>query len=274
MDKELKNITTLLQQEFGFDISKYDDSFLQKSLESRLSITGSNSLNEYCDILKSSEGEGATFLDSLNINFSEFFRNPLTFIYLEQIILPALIKKKERNNESEIRIWSAACASGQEAYSLAILCDELMERSKTKVIFRIFGSDISGEEITKAQLGVFPATSINNVTLKRVNAYFTKNTDTYTISPRLREYIDFSIFDLLSTTGNCPPASIYGNFDLVFCSNLLFYFKSEYWQQIIEKTRSCQANGGYLLTSESEREIVKGCNYREVFSNSGIFRKK
>lgn len=273
MKETLENIIALLLREYEVDISKYNDSFLLKSLEKRMTDTGNDSQSKYYDYIKANQNEVKAFIDSLNINYSEFFRNPLTFAYLEQIVLPSLIEKKKKNNEKEIRIWSAACASGQEAYSIAILCDEIIESAKTNIGCRIFATDISEEEISNAQKGVFQTSSLNKVSLKRIQTYFTRRGETYTIASLIKEHINFSVFDLLTEQGGCPPASVYGNFDLVFCSNLLFYYKPECRKSILEKVGKSLSHGGYLITGETEREIVKSSNYNEVFLNSVIFQK-
>lgn len=229
---------------------------------------------EYLNALESSVEEATVFRRKLTNSYSEFFRNPITFAYLEQVVLPQLVEKKRIRKENEIRIWSAACASGQEAYSMAILCDELIETKKSDFNYLIFATDVDPDELLNAQKGVYNPATLGKVTLKRVQMYFSPDGDAYSIVPRLRNRIYFSAFDLLSDLGSCPPASIYGNFDLVFCSNLLFYYKPEFRIRILEKIGNSLSRGGYLITGETEREIIKGNNYREVFANSAIFQKK
>ncbi len=273
MNNKQRDVIALLLQAHGIDISMFDDSFLVKTIEKRTLATGNNSSSSYCNYLATNLNEANALVDSLNINYSEFFRNPLTFAYLEQIVLPELVEKKKKSKEKEIRIWSAACASGQEAYSIAILCDEIRERDKANIASHIFATDINQDELSKAQKGNYHIESLNKVSLKRTNTYFTRRGKTYTIAEKLQEHVDFSLFDLLSENGYCPPASIYGNFDLVFCSNLLFYYNPEHRQRILEKIAGSLASGGYMITGETEREIVKAFSYREIFVNSGIFKK-
>jgi chemotaxis protein methyltransferase CheR len=229
---------------------------------------------EYLNYLGSCEEEAIVFRSRLTNSYSEFFRNPLTFAYLEQIILPQLIEKKRIKKENQIRIWSAACASGQEAYSAAILCDELIELKKANINYLIFATDVYPEVLEQAQIGHYQAATLGKVTLKRIQTYFTQDGETYKIAPQLRNRIDFSVFNLLSDQGSSPSASIYGNFDLVFCSNLLFYYEPESQMRILEKIGNSLAKNGYLITGETEREIINGNNYREVFVNSAIFQKK
>jgi chemotaxis methyl-accepting protein methylase len=103
--------------------------------------------------VKTSNEECGLLVASLNNTFSEFFRNTLTFAYLEQIVLPGIIERKKREKHREIRIWSAACASGQEPYSIAILIDELIRVQNANLSCHIFATDINPSEITVAKKG-------------------------------------------------------------------------------------------------------------------------
>lgn len=272
MKNDLKEITGLIFKLQNVDLSKYDESFLKKMIGSRMSARTLKSAGDYCDLLKSDKKEVAVLLKSLNISFSEFFRNPLTFAYLEQVIIPAIIEKKKISGEKEIRIWSAACASGEEAYSLAILFDEAIKNSDS-LSCSIFATDINSSELDNAKKGIYQTASLNKVPFKWIQKYFVQQGENYIISKQLSEYIEFSVFDLLSRHRLCPPESIYGNFDIVFCSNILFYYKPEFRQFILEKTGRCIAEDGYLVTGESERDIVTRYQYHEIFPASAIFQR-
>lgn len=273
MKNEIRDITKLVLRTKGTDISIYEETFLTRSLEKRLVDTNSCSYSSYLEYMKTNESEIEILIDSLHVTFSAFFRNPLTFSTLEQNILPILIEKKKNRQENEIRVWSAACASGQEAYSIAILIEEAIEDLKVNFSSRVFATDISQAALSDALEGVYQTTAMNDVTLKRVQKYFVQKGKDYIIKSRFRDYIDFSVFDLHTNNGDSPPTSIYGNFDLIFCSNVLFYYKPVYQTQIIHKLSKSLACGGYLITSETERDIMKDNNYREVYINSGIFQK-
>ena len=274
MSKGIEECIHLMKVRHGMDISMYDTSFLEKAIQTRMTAMASETTEDYLLMLENGTSESSEIIGQLSNSYSEFFRNTLTFSFLEHVILPTLIGQKIKNNEKEIRIWSAACASGQEAYSLAILFDESVQNTQAPIACHIFATDINPAELDNAQRGVYQTAAVHNVSLKRIKAYFTLQGENYRIAQSLRKYIDFSVFDLLSGECNCPPTSVYGNFDLVFCSNLLFYYQPEYRQRIIDKAGNCLAPGGYLITGETEREMVKENNYREVVLNSGIFQKR
>lgn len=271
---ELKiRMTELLFQSHGIDISKYDDDFIEKSIIRSQHQNNCDTKKDYLSFFLANGKERELFLDSLFISYSEFFRNSLTFAVLENIILPEILFKNSNHKKKEIRIWSAACAAGQETYSLAMLLSEHKNSNGGIINFRIFATDYSQAQVKLAQVGQFPATAVSNINLRRLSDWFKKRSDTYTVKPELKERIDFTVFDLLCDNHRCPPNSIYGDFDVVICANLLFYYKPEYRKKIIDKASHCLAKGGYVITGETEREIMKKYNFEEVFPQSCIFRK-
>lgn len=271
---EIKNeITKMLFQSHGIDISMYDDDFIEKSILRRIQHNNCANEKDYISFFRESNIESGLFLDSLFINYSEFFRNSLTFAVLENLILPGILLRNSNNKKKEIRIWSAACAAGQEAYSLAMLLNEHKSAEGKMINFRIFATDYSEAQVTQAQQGQFQPVALNNLNLKRVTQWFKKHDENYIVKPELKERIDFSVFDLSCENHSCPPNSIYGDFDIVLCANLLFYYNAEYRKKIMDKARHCLSKGGYVITGETEREIMLRYNFEEVYTQSCIFRK-
>ncbi|MDD3323197.1 MAG: hypothetical protein PHS59_17325 [Paludibacter sp.] len=252
------------------DISKFEESFYNKSLLTRIKETNCENKKDYLKFLEENKTELTILKNSLFISYSEFFRNSLTFSLLEHEVLPALINNKIKNKQHEIRIWSAACAGGQEVYSLAILLNEMNLKDKIKV--RIFATDQSEQEIERAKKGQFAYSEISGISVKRMNNWLIKEGETYRVKDELKEMIDFSTFDLFTTASNCPPASIFCDFDLVFCANILFYYKPYFRQTIIQKIRKNISIKGYLVTGETEREVLLQNNFQEVFPKSAIFK--
>ncbi len=274
MTENNQHIVQLLLKHHSIDVSPFDETFLEKSLQKRIAVMNCLSQEEYFIFLQKNKKEGIRFSHSLFICYSEFFRNPLTFAFLERLILPSLIAKKIYSKQKEIRIWCAACAAGQEAYSLAMLLEENKNGNANKFNYRIFATDQSQQEINEAQKGHYSDSAIKNLTIKRFNKWFIKHGNNNTIIPELKTHIDFSVFDLFNPQLSAPPASIFGDFDLVICANLLFYYKPEYRKTILSKINKCLAREGFLITGETERDILSKNNYKEVYLHSGIFQKK
>ncbi len=272
----MKNIITgiseMLLQTRGIDVIKYEQSFLKKSILKRMTETLCASFDEYYIFLMENEEEPESLVSSLHNNYSEFFCNPLTFAVLERVILPSILLTKKNKKQNELRIWSAACAGGQEAYSLAILLEELMNGSTNKFKYRIFATDRSVAQVNKARLGTFSAGELGNVTIRRVEKWFVEQGEVFTVKPEIKVNIDFSVFNLFNEALSTPPASIFGGFDLVFCANLLFYYNNDYRKIIVNKIHNSLAEKGFLVTGETEREIFMSHNYYEEISQSCIFR--
>jgi len=159
--------------------------------------------------------EAETFHSLLHVGYSTFFRDPLTFALLETRVLPELIEKGSQNGCSGLRIWSAGCAAGQEAWSVAILLDELTASPDRYVGWRIFGTDLSEPDLVLARAGVYCAADLGNVRLRHLDTCFTRQGDGFAVAARLREHVEFAAYNLLDTANACPPISIFGEFDLV-----------------------------------------------------------
>jgi len=133
----------------------YDESFLRKCVETRRGKTACASNGDYLAHLSGNEEEADVLLRSLTITYSKFFRNPLTYSYLEQSVLPTLIEKRSREGRLELRIWSAGCAAGQEAYSLAILLEDLGEKRRSEIPFHICATDTSAQDLDAGRKGMY-----------------------------------------------------------------------------------------------------------------------
>jgi chemotaxis methyl-accepting protein methylase len=253
------------------NISIYDDAFLTSTLEKRVKESGCNTVDEYQDLLSQSEFERKMLTDSLQISYSTFYRNPLTYDVLEKLVLPGLFKQKRFTRDHQIRVWSAACAAGQEPYSLAMLFEESINCSDEKNCYRIFATDRDETQIDMAMKGHYHASALDNMRLKMVNKWFKRLGEIYTVIPELKKHIEFTVFDLLDDKFSSPPSSIFGGFDIVFCANLLFYYKSSVRKTIINKIVRSMARDGFLITGETEREMLIGYNFKEVFPRSAIF---
>lgn len=193
---------------------------------------------------------------------------------LEQLVLPGLAAELNRSGRKELRVWSAGCASGQEAYSLAILLVELAAQRGSGFNFRVFATDNSEAGLAAARAGVYEAAALKNLRLDHLNKYFTAQGQAYALKEEIKKLVDFSSYDLADEKLACPPASIYGDFDLVFCSNLLFYYRAEVRQHILAKIYDCLRPGGCLATSEAEVEIVaQSAGFRAVMPLAPIFKK-
>jgi chemotaxis protein methyltransferase CheR len=265
-----RNRTELFMNKHGIDISMFDESFVNKTILQRIELTGCSDLKDYSRFVAESKKETALFAGLLQVSYSEFFRNKLTFSVLESIVLPEMVFRKRNSKSKEIRIWSAACAGGHEPYSLAMILENLNGQNE-KIRYRIFGTDQDERQVNIARLGKYNKESVGNVTRKQFEKWFVQSGNSWSVVTELKKNIKFSVFDLLSKQSS-PPESIYGDFDMVLCANILFYYKPAYQKIIIDKISDSLAEDGLIICGETEREILKAGKFKEVYPQSGIFQ--
>lgn len=268
----LAPVIALLREAHGRELALFDEAFLAKSLQRRLDGTGLAGWPAYLNRLAEDGAEAQALYASLNIGYSEFFRDPLAFAWLEQVILPDL---RQQAGPAGLRVWSAGCAAGQEAGSIAILLDEQNAERGEPLPFRIFATDSAAAALAEAREGVYDAASVQQLRLKHLRRYFTVTGDAYQLSPALKAHLDFSVFDLLADGPTSPVAAIYGDFDLVLCCNLLFYYRPEVRQRILDKIVRALRPGGYCVTGAAEREIVaRQTGLHAVAPPAALFQKR
>ncbi len=270
---EVQNIVKTAKNLYGIELSQYDDAFLRQTIERRFEVVGVKDLQGYIAYLSNSETEARTLARSLNITYTEFFRNALTFAHLEQWLLPNLINKKPPG--SELRVWSAGCSTGQEAYSIAMMLENELEKGRKAFRYRIIATEISESALELANKGEFRAEDVQNIRVRDLNLFFERTGETYRVCERLKEHVSFSRYDLLDSQSAHPQESIFGNFDLVICSNVLFYYKPKCQSFILKKLVNSLVGNGYLITGEVERQnLLKNSILRAIVPPSPIFQKK
>lgn len=273
MFNEFAEIVQIMKSVYGLDISKYDDMFLKRAAEKRFAAAKTEQASDYIKYLSGNSDEANILFRSFSITHTEFFRSPLTFAHLEQWILPRLMEEKPDNGE--LRIWSSSCSSGEEAYSIAILVENINSKRTKKIRYRIIATDISESALLEAKKGEYNEKDIQVLRVKDLKDFFVKSGETYSVCDRLKKNVSFSAYDLLDTRSACPQESIFGNFDLVVCSNMLFYYKPDYQHGVVKKLINSMNEHGYLVTGEAERQTVaKFCELYMIAPPSPIFKQR
>lgn len=257
MDHISDDLIRIMEQKDHIDISRYDDAYLLQCLNRRLGIIQVQDASIYLTYLAQNESERGAFVQSLANNYTEFFRTSLVFAQLEHWILPTLTEQLPQGQE--LRIWSAGCSSGQEPYSLAILLENLAGKKRVPLRYRIFATDISASALETARRGIYTEESIQCLRLSDLNNHFDRVDGDYSVSSALRKSVSFSFYDLFDPASTIPPESIFGNFHLVICSNVLLYYNPCAQQTIVKKLTDSLVENGYLITGEAERIITAKC---------------
>ncbi len=235
------------------DLTKYSESFIQKVFTERRTNHNPKISNEaYLEYLNQNPSEFSIFFRHLFPNVSNFYRDRLTWEYLAKILFPQVIQNMLDNPTSSLRIWSAGCARGEEPYTTAIIIKHYLETLNIKIRSYILGTDLSNYNLTQARKGLYHIESIKEVTLKILNRYFSKVQDHYKINPEILDMVKFSNYDLLEEKSFAPQDSIFAGFNVIFCRNVLYYFKSEAVNNILTKFYKSLVPGGILVLGNAE----------------------
>ncbi len=261
MNSELQKILGYLKQKRGFDFSGNRPAMIERRISKRLAATQSTNYPDYLSFLKVHPRELDSLIDVLTINVSRFFRNTLTFEYMADRVLPAIVAQKAETFDTSLRVWSAGCSTGEEPYSVAILINELIEKEKLNLNLNIFATDIDAGALQKARAGVYPFESIKGIKYRLLKKYFSIDDESYLLSPEIKALVTFLVYDMLDKKTQVPPQSVFGNFDLVLCRNVLIYFQTECQETIFDKLHRSLAKNGYLVLGEAENPLIKYQRY-------------
>lgn len=236
----LSKILDVLKEYCHMDFTNYKENTLIRRMERRVSINQFHNLEEYLNYLVGSDQEKETLFKELLIGVTGFFRDREAFDFMSSSVIPKL---KPVNNA--IRIWSVACSTGEEVYSIAILLREYMEKYKLDYDVKIFATDIDRNALAIASQGAYSASVVMDVDPYILRKYFTEQENGYRINTEIRKMIIFSAHNVLSD----PPFS---KLNLVICRNLFIYLKTHVQQELLYRFYFALNNGGYLFMGSSE----------------------
>jgi chemotaxis methyl-accepting protein methylase len=231
--------------------------------------------DDYEQIIKKDSVEATALIESLNVPNSSFFRNICDYAILEHYILPELLIPKSNDERSFKRFWSCGCATGQEAYSLAILTHDLKQMVPESNLPVIIATDISQSALSIAEKGIYSPASLYNLKSSHIQNYFAKLAGFYLLNAKIQNSVEFSHNNMLEPDTSLPPSGIYGGFDLFCCCNLLIYYNEKNQQTIIKKLFNSLNRGGFLLVDESEHTLIEAFGGFQLYSeSSNIFIKR
>jgi chemotaxis methyl-accepting protein methylase len=263
-EKDLGNIVLFINQRYGMDLAYYRQSFLFRHLRGRMQDVNCKNSSEYIALLKSKPEEFKRFLETLSINVTHFFRDIEVFKAFERIVIPDLVKAKERGERNCIRVWSAGCASGQETYSLAILFKEAMGVAGTD--FKITGTDVDQDSLDRAGEGVYEERNFRETDKKLLDKYFTPVYNRgYRVNDEIRNFVKFEKNNLITDE---PLRHV----DIIFCRNVLIYFNRAQQDLIFSKFFAGLNTTGYIVVAKVESIWDKNM-FVSVDLNSKIYKK-
>lgn len=238
----MNRIFALLRERFRIDFTFYKATTVTRRIERRMSINQIEALNNYVRFLEVNRDELATLQRELLIGVTNFFRDPDAFNALSNEHLPNLIRECKGN---ELRIWIAGCSTGEEAYSLAILCCEAMETAHRNLNIRIFATDVDRDALERASNGQYPESIAADLPTSYLSKYFIRMDDRYQIIRSIREMVVFAQHNVTKD----PP---FTNIDLISCRNLLIYLQPVMQRKVLEMFAFSLREDGLLFLGSSE----------------------
>ncbi len=239
----LPQVLHVLRDRSGHDFTHYRGTTLRRRVVRRMVLARVERMDDYVTLLKSDHLEVETLFRELLIGVTTFFRDPPAFEALAAEALPRLIAAQAL--DSPVRVWVPACSTGEEAYSIAILLQELADSVKRDVSVKLFATDIDTDAIERARTGVYPISISADVSPERLARFFVQDGDTYRVVKSVRDGMMFAAHDVTKD----PPFS---RLDLLSCRNLLIYMDGELQQRLMSMAYTVINPSGYLFLGNSE----------------------
>lgn len=229
----------------NIDLNAYKERQMKRRIDSLIKRQGASGYSEFVDLLKKDNAVFEEFIGYLTINVSEFYRNPDQWEYMEAVIIPELLKKFGQN----LKIWSAACSTGDEPYSLVMALSKFLPLDK----ITIYATDIDKQILAKAKVGLYNDKSIASVPEEYKKKYFDKIGNSYQIKQCIKDRVVFEQQNLLE---NKYPTDCH----YIVCRNVLIYFTEEAKDEIYRKFAKSLKKKGILFIGSTEQIV----NYREI----------
>ena len=241
--EQLQTILNILAEREEIDFSHYKINTISRRIHHRCALTHCSNLTEYIELLEDSEEEQRLLRRDLLIGVTQFFRDRPAWDYLEHEILPDLIEKVKP--QEQLRIWISACATGEEAYSMAILIDEAISQANKPIQAKIFATDIDNNSLEIAAQGLYGENINKDINPERLEKYFTFSGGRYRVKRFLREMLIIAPHDLTKNAG-------FSKMNLVSCRNVLIYMQPQLQQHVLRLLHFALAPQGVLFLGSSE----------------------
>jgi two-component system CheB/CheR fusion protein len=233
-----------LRDRHGMDFRSYKEPTIMRRLKRKMAVTGHESLEEYARHLEEDPEEYRQLVSAFLIKVTEFFRDPELFEYLREEVLPGLIEEARRSGR-QLRIWSAGCATGEEAYSLAMLLTEVLGAEAGLFNVRIFATDVDEDAVNFARQGLYPPSALSPLSDEQIRRFFDHEGGQYVVKKPIRNMIVFGEHDL-------ARRSPFPRIDLAMSRNVLIYFTNELQRRALQLFAYSLRDGGYLVLGKAE----------------------
>ncbi|MFL6195335.1 MAG: CheR family methyltransferase [Thermoanaerobaculia bacterium] len=248
----------------GFDFSAYKVSSLMRRIQKRMRDVGVAGYSEYIDYLEVHPQEFGPLFDTVLINVTSFFRDTAAWQFLAEQVIPRILE--ERGPDRPVRVWTAGCASGEEAYSIAMLLIEALGEDGLRQRVKIYATDADEGALAAARQGAYDQRHVAGVPAEMLARYFDQNGQRYTFRADLRRCLIFGRHDLIQ------DAAI-SRIDLLLCRNTLMYFNAEAQEKILARFHFALNKTGYLFLGKAETLLTQNSGFRPVDLKHRIFSR-
>jgi two-component system CheB/CheR fusion protein len=263
-DDTFESLLRYLRDSRGFDFTGYKRQSLMRRVRHRMDQAGYQTFEEYLDVLQASSDEFAALFNTILINVTTFFRDPDAWDFVRTDAIPAILAARGPNDP--IRVWSAGCASGQEAYSLAMLLAEELGPENFRQRVKIYATDVDEDALTQARAASYDAKAVESVPAKLLERYFHHTNAHYIFHKDLRRAVIFGRNDLVK---DAPISRV----DLLACRNTLMYMNGETQRNVLGRLHFALAPQGMLFLGHAEMMLSHADRFTPVNLESRIFRK-
>ena len=260
----LEAILFLVREKFGTDFNYYKKSTIERRIQRRSEICGIDDLATYLGLLNKDEDELEALYSDMLIEVTSFFRDSHAFEMLRVKVIPSIASEMSRDRQ--IRIWVPGCASGEEAYSIAILLAEYAHENDVPLNFKILATDIHSRSLNVASVGTFSEQALQKLSSEQIDRYFEKQGSYMQIRADLRRMIVFSVHNILKD----PP---FTRIDLISCRNVLIYFNDVAQQKALALFHFGLQRGGYLFLGPSESVGKLATEFKTIDQRWRAFQK-
>ncbi|TGB07115.1 CheR family methyltransferase [Streptomyces sp. MZ04] len=265
VDQGLEDLLGFIRDSRGFDFTGYKRSTLGRRIRKRMDDVGVQDYADYRDLLETDTVEFRTLFNTILINVTSVFRDPDAWELLQREVVPQLIA--DLGADDEIRVWSAGCSSGEEAYSLAIMFAEALGIEESLNRVKIYATDVDEEALRDARSGQYPAKNLESLSVELRDKYFERHGAHYVFRPDLRRRVIFGRHDI---TRDAPISRL----DLLVCRNTLMYFNVEAQTQIVDRFHFALREGRYLFLGKAEMLLSDGERFEALSIRQRIFRRR
>lgn len=263
-DEVFEALLRYMRDSRGFDFTGYKRTSLMRRVRHRMDQAGYETFEEYLDVLQASSDEFAALFNTILINVTDFFRDPAAWDFLAEEVVPSMLA--ERGPNDPIRVWSAGCASGQEAYTLAMVLADALGPDAFRQRVKIYATDVDEEALTEARAATYDAKSVESIPTDKLHRYFEHVGGRYIFRKDLRRAVIFGRNDLVK---DAPISRV----DLLVCRNALMYLNAETQRNVLSRLHFALAPQGTLFLGHAEMLLSHSDRFTPLNLKQRIFRK-